>query len=157
MKLYIICLFALILAILMAGHGPASSEKRSFGNSDLEKFNGNGGNGLIIPDTIPPKNARLEKPAKKASNEKSKQYWCSKGSSKRNKVDRAKLKVEDAERKLADMGDHPGKNKTRLKAEKKLRSAKKELYRAEQELEDLEQSAHRQNVPTGWLRCQFTY
>ena len=156
MKRYIIYFLTLMMPVLMASHGLAASADRSFSNSDLEKYHGDV-NGVIIPETKPPAPVKKEKAAKKKQDEKSKQYWCSRGNLLRAKVDRAKDKVESAEQKLAGMDNLSRKKKSRSDAEKKVRSAKKELYRAEQALNDLEQSAHRQNIPPGWLRCQFSY
>lgn len=156
MNRYLICFLTLMLMVLTAAHWPASSADRSFSNADLDRYKGET-EGVIIPETISPAPSKKEKPAKKVSEEKSKQYWCSRGSSQRVKVDRAKAKVEDAERKIADMDAQPRKKKSRSIAEKKVREAKKELYRAEQELNDLEQKAHRQSIPPGWLRCQSGY
>lgn len=134
---------------------PAYATERSFSNADLDKYRGEPG-GVIIPKAEPAVPAKKEKRTRKPD-EKSKQYWCSKGSSARAKVDRASDKVEDANQKLINTPDDRRKKKGRADAERKVRTAKKELYRAEQELNELERSAHRQNVPPGWLRCQFSY
>ena len=156
MKRFIIYFLTFMMPVLMVSNGLAANSDRSFGNADLERYKGDV-NGVIIPETAPPASVRKEKTAKKKQDEKSKQYWCSRGSSKRAKVDRAKANVEAAEQKLADLADQPRKKKSFSAAEKKVRSAKKELYRAEQELNGLEQAAHRQNIPPGWLNCQFSY
>jgi hypothetical protein len=156
MKRHIMFLLTLMLSVLMLSHGLAVSSDRSFSNTDLERYKGDV-NGVIIPETAPPVPVKKEKTAKKKQDEKSKEYWCSSGSSQRAKVNRAKAMVETAERKLADIDNLSLKNKIRSDAERKVRSAKKKLYRAEQAFKDLEQTAHRQNIPSGWLRCQFSY
>ena len=56
---------------------------------------------------------------------------------KKAKVDRAKANVEAAKQRLADLAEQPSKGKSRSVAEKKVLSAKKELYRSEQELSGL--------------------
>jgi len=142
---------ALIIYVL-----PACAGERSFSNSDLDKYKGED-NSIIIPKIEPAPPAKHQKASRKSDDEKSKQYWCSKGSSAKAKVQKAKDKVDDAHQRLANIYDERGKKKGRADAERKVRAAKKDLYRAEQDLNDLEQSAHRQNVPPGWLRCQFSY
>lgn len=106
---------------------------------------------------MPPAPVKKEKTARKKKDEKSEQYWCSRGSAKKAKVDHSKANVEAAEKKLADLADQPREKKSCSAAEKKVRSAKKELYRAKQELNDLEQAALRQSIPPGWLNCQVSY
>ena len=156
MKRYIIYLLTFMMPVLIVSHGVAVNSDRPFRNADLEKYKGDV-NGVIIPETTPPAPVKKEKTAKKKKDEKSKQYWCSRGSATKAKVDRSKANVEAAEQKLADLADQPRKKKSCSAAEKKVRSAKKELYRAEQELNDLERTALRQSIPPGWLNCQFSY
>ena len=62
-------------------------------------------NGVIIPETTSPV------PVKKEKDEKSKQYWCSRGSATKAKVDRSKANVEAAEQKFADLADQPRKKR----------------------------------------------
>jgi hypothetical protein len=154
-NLLLVLVSALIMALLGA-EGPAAGQ--TFNNTDLEKYHADA-DGSIIPEKAPsaPQAQKKDLRTSKGSGEKSKQYWCSRGSTHRAKVDKAKARVEDAELKLQETAPRPYTRKNRGSAEKQVRSAKKELYRAEQSLEDLEQQAHRQNIPPGWLRCQFSY
>lgn len=90
--------------------------------------------------------------------------WCKKGTKQRNKTDRAKADVEDAESTLDATKQKSGgyriyKRKTEADsrqsaAEKALEQAKKRLKDAEIDLADLEAEAHRKGIKPGWLRCQ---
>jgi hypothetical protein len=156
MKSLLLVLVSTLVAVLLGADEPAAGQ--AFSNTDLQKYQADA-DGSIIPEKAPsaPQAQKKDLRISKGSDEKSKQYWCSKGSARRAKIDKAKARVEDAEQKLQETGPRPFTKKNRASAEKKVRSAKKELYRAEQSLEDLEQQAHRQNIPPGWLRCQFSY
>ncbi len=160
MKRFIL-LTSIVFLILPLTAALAGSEQ-TYTNKDLERYRGED-TGAVAPEAAP-QVPKKESRASKATDERSKKYWCSRGSVLTTKVDRAKEKVRDAEQKLADTDDlavtkmkNGSSQKRRESAEKKVRSAKKELYRAEHSLEALEQDAHRQNIPPGWLRCQFTY
>jgi len=61
---------------------------RSFRNADLEKYKGDV-NGVIIPETTLQHLSRKRRRQRK-EDEKSKQYWCSRGSAIKAKVDRSK-------------------------------------------------------------------
>jgi hypothetical protein len=164
MQLCILSILSMLLAVLMSVHGAVDAASQTFTNTDLERYNADT-NGVIIPDKTPsaPAAAKKEKRVSKKTEEQSKKFWCARGSARRAKVDKTRAKVEDAERELAEADPGPASKKKHSSAEKKVhagkrvRAAKKELYLAEQSLNDLEQQAHSQNIPPGWLRCQFTY
>jgi len=154
MKRFFLVLLSLLIGALLAAQGLAAATGQVFTNTDLEKYKADV-DGSIIPKKAPsvPQAPQRERHISKGSDEKSKQYWCSRGSSRRANVDKARARVEDAKQKLPDQDPGSFIKKNRTSAEKKVRSAKKELYRAEQSLADLEQQAHKQNIPPGWL-CQ---
>ena len=156
----------MLIPVLMSAHGVATASSQTFTNTDLKKYNADS-NGVVIPDKAPsaPAAEKKEKRVSKKTGEQSKKFWCARGSARRAKVDkaRARVEVEEAERELADKDPeavakqkHSSAEKN-VHAERKVRAAKKELYRAEQSLNDLELQAHSQNIPPGWLRCQFSY
>jgi hypothetical protein len=156
MKMFLLVMVSILITALLGADGTAAAAGQTFSNTDLEKYTADA-DGSIIPEKTPstPQAPKKELRSSKGSNEKSKEYWCSRGSARHAKVDKVKARVEEAEQKLSE--SRPLNKKNRASAEKKVRSAKKELYRAEQSLEELEQQAHRQNIPPGWLRCQFSY
>jgi len=158
----IILIASVIILMSPLSFVQSSFAGQTFTNTDLEKYKRDD-SGAIIPEK-PPQPQKPEVRISRGSGEKSKKYWCSKGTALKTKVDRAKDKVEEAEKVLADADNPTTVKKKKISteqrhksAERKVRSAKKELYRAEHELAALEEDAHRQNVPPGWLRCQSGY
>ncbi len=155
--------FLLLLLTLLLGYNScAAAAEQPYTNADLSNYKGDNG-GTVIGDRPLPE-GREKKGSPKNKDEKSQQYWCSKGTAYKNQIDKSKTKVDDAERNLSildSQGPDGKRSKDRKKshsaAEKKLRNAKKELSRSEEELAQFEQKAHRQNIPPGWLRCQFHY
>lgn len=162
MKIILHAVISILILHLTCAQLTLAASDQTYTNTDLEKYKGDG-NGRIIPEKSP-QSPKQQSRTSKSSDEKSKKYWCSKGTALRAKVDKAKDKVEVAEQALSDSDNPAAVKKKKISseqrhtaAERKVRTAKKELYRAEQALEALEQDAHRQNVPPGWLRCQFSY
>jgi hypothetical protein len=154
MKKFFVVLLSVLIGALLAAQGLAAATGQVFTNTDLEKYKADV-DGSIIPQKAQsvPQLPQRERHISKGSNEKSKQYWCARGSSRRANVDKARARVEDAEQKRPDQDPGSFIKNNRTSAEKKVRSAKKELYRAEQSLADLELQARRQKIPPGWL-CQ---
>ncbi|HTZ18655.1 MAG TPA: hypothetical protein VMB78_09495 [Dissulfurispiraceae bacterium] len=162
MKIILYAVIAVLILHLTCAQLYVAAADQPYTNTDLEKYQGSR-NGSVVPEKPEPTRKQDSK-VSRGSDEKSKRYWCSKGTALRAKVDKATDKVELAERDIAAADNTTVTKKKKnssehnpKSAEKKLRTAKKELYRAEQALEALEQDAHRQNVPPGWLRCQFSY
>ena len=164
MQLCIFAILSMLISVLMSAYGVAATSSKTFTNTDLEKYAADS-SGVVIPDKelSAPAATKKEKHVSKKTGEQSKKFWCARGSARRAKVDKARARVKDAELELADEYPGPVADKKHssaeknVNAEKKVRSAKKELYHAEQSLNDLEQQAHSQNIPPGWLRCQFSY
>jgi hypothetical protein len=104
------------------------------------------------------------RPSKQAG-DRDKERWCKDGSRYRNRVDEAKANFYEAEKKYSEARDRadsrfPKKKKQMLKAavsDAAVRKARLKLEKAEKQLLDLEQDAHRKNVPPGWLQCRFSY
>lgn len=90
--------------------------------------------------------------------------WCSSGIKYRNKVDRAKNELKEAEEKFRiEKNEYEIYNRYKSKsgkpskyhsAESRLENARKHLAEVELELSELESQAHRKGVKPGWLRCQ---
>lgn len=87
------------------------------------------------------------------------QYWCRKGTEYRRKVEKAETRVTAAEEYLSDVEhDSPSVSTNLCKrkgAENRLKWAQQKLKEAEDDLSFIEDEAHRQWIPPGWLRCQF--
>jgi hypothetical protein len=156
---YILIYFFLFPVGLLLCDASAAEKARTFRNEDLQKFQ--------VPTV--PDNSSKQGPSPKEdsssidlSEKQAKERWCSAGTVLRERVDKARQLVEEAEkrRRDADMEwnwNLDYKAKLIIAAEEDLRQARKELAIAQKELDDLEQSAYRQGIPPGWLRCQFDY
>jgi hypothetical protein len=100
-----------------------------------------------------------QKRIKKEKEERLQQYWCRKGSQYRRKVEKAEVRVKDAKEYLSDVEhDSPSVSRNSCKlsgAENRLKRAQQLLREAEDDLSYIEDEAHRQRLPPGWLRCQF--
>ncbi len=93
-----------------------------------------------------------QKKAKVNRENKEQEYWCKKATSYKRKIERGQDEISEMEKELS-AEDLNRKKKVTL--EKKLRKLRKEVAYTEKDLSDLEDEAHRKNVPPGWLRCQF--
>lgn len=101
-------------------------------------------------------------PSMNLANKNDKDGWCSNGTFYRDRLDKAKKRMDEAERqcRYADMEwnwNLDFKAELIMAADEELKRATKELAMAQEELDDLEQSSYRQGIPPGWLRCQFDY
>jgi peptidoglycan hydrolase CwlO-like protein len=92
---------------------------------------------------------------KKQKQEHEMEYWCKKDTACNRKIEEEKeaireIEVEIFETKTKSSYSH----RENARLEKKLEGAKKRLRKAEAELNDLENEAHRKGAKPGWLRCQ---
>jgi hypothetical protein len=103
-------------------------------------------------------------PTEDSRNEEAYGAWCDAGTQYRNRVERAKKEMEEAEEKFRiEKHEHEvykmykgklGRSSSYISAENRLSYARKNLEAAELDLSDLESQAHRKGVKPGWLRCQ---
>ncbi|MBA4372763.1 MAG: hypothetical protein C0402_07840 [Thermodesulfovibrio sp.] len=99
-----------------------------------------------------------------AANRKEQEYWCKKARQIKKSLTIAQdevtehtahlnelsaAKTQAAGRKIANL------EKQQNKAGRDLKAAGKRLKERQQTLAELEDDAYRNNVPPGWLRCQF--
>jgi hypothetical protein len=97
-----------------------------------------------------------KKDSRTTTNTKEQERWCKEATSRKKKMGKAQQAVREAEEDIArekEKSFHTAKEKNQL--QEKLAKAKTRLKAEEQELNDLENEAHRKGVPPGWLRCQF--
>ena len=106
----------------------------------------------------------LKRKMERQSDQKEQEYWCLKGKQTRRKIERCRDEVRALKELISEFSgtesNAQGKQKTEAgknvrKTEKNLTAAQKRLKEKERLLADLEEEAHRKNVPTGWLLCQF--
>ncbi len=136
---------------------------RVYTNEDLKKERPAQKQGRIDdqPD-LKASRAIKKRDPQKSSADSGKDKWCKNGTHLRNRVDGAKDSLKTAEKKQADAAARAeqrkkGRQKATAVSDAPVRKAKGNLARAEKQLSDLEQDAHRKGIPPGWLRCQFSY
>lgn len=161
MKITCLLIAGMSLSLFMFHNISADENPRVFTNEDLSRHK--------APDSRDSEDKRLpgrlqakSKPLNhKTSGDKEKEKWCKKGRLYQNRVDEAKAYLHEAEKTHSE-----SLSKTRVSRKGKKRSepsdarsrkARLRLERAEKRLLDIEQEAHRKNIPPGWLRCQFSY
>jgi type IV secretory pathway VirB10-like protein len=145
---------------------PASAEENKahvFTNEDLKRHRQTETRASV--NNSPSKESATEKKRHsiKTSGDSGKDKWCKNGTHYQNRVDAAKAAIKGAEAKRAEAETKADRNKTAKRkaaaavSDASVRKAKNNLERAEKQLSDLEQDAHRKGIPPGWLRCQFSY
>ena len=137
----------------------AADRTNIFKNEDLQKFQFRNVPENPLTQKPPPQE---DAPSINLSNKHDKEGWCSTGTFYRDRLDKAKKRMDEAgkQRRYADMEwnwNLDFKAKLIMAADEELKRATKELAMAQKELDDLEQSSYRQGIPPGWLRCQFNY
>lgn len=105
---------------------------------------------------------KVEDARAKRQEETEKRSWCSRGKFLRKEIERAESNFKAAkeyhDRIERDNAVISRINSCKLSGAKNwLKDAKNRLERARKELSDLENEAHRQWIPPGWVRCQFDY
>jgi len=84
------------------------------------------------------------------------EYWCKKASTCNRRIEREKEAIKEIQDEILDAKTNVRSSRKKNSAlEKKLESAKKRLRKAEADLNDLEDEAHRKGAKPGWLRCQI--
>jgi hypothetical protein len=149
---FLFCVTAL-LAFFPGGPVSAQQDVPTFSNKDLEKYKSPSDNA-----PVPSINQRGEQTRTTTRRQQREEmYWCHKAREYQKKIDRAKEKVMDVEKLASEESGGQPFVESRLKkpTRKKYEKAKKELKEARRELQYLEDDAHSQDVPPGWLRCQF--
>lgn len=152
-KLFTAVLFIVSLSASVA----LSAEPPVFKNTDLEKYS-SGKEAPAAEPATPPDSGRAEQ---QAENNRAKQYWCSTLTDADNRIKRAEenLVRANARRGEAWRSLNSGNRSTAVEADagarQDLENAEEELVEAKREKERLQGEAHEQNIPAGWLRCQF--
>lgn len=84
------------------------------------------------------------------------EYWCKKASACSRKIEEQKETVKEIEDKIFQARTSSGLNRKKdASLQKSLARAKRGLRKAEGDLSDLQEEAHRKGVKPGWLRCQL--
>ncbi|BCB95220.1 hypothetical protein JZK55_01420 [Dissulfurispira thermophila] len=147
-----------------------------FSNEDIEKYKSHSDNKMSetkartagSPESRRLSGMRIEtkEKAEKTRGHKEKEYWCKRATFYKNKIERAESEIAAAEGKLTELKEaalrETGKKRRIIEAdikkiEKKLKEIKRKRKENEKDLNRLEDEAHRKNIPSGWLRCQFDW
>jgi hypothetical protein len=155
----------LSLSLFMFHTISANDKPRVFTNDDLSRHNVRDSRDSTDRQSLKTSPANNKPVRHKTSNDKEKEKWCKKGRHYQNRVDEAKTYLNEAERKYAEAQEkaaaRPPKKKRILQkvevSKSGIRKARLKVEKAEKRLLDIEQEAHRKNIPPGWLRCQFSY
>lgn len=133
-----------------------------FTNQDIEKYK--------KPSDSKPPVTKIDKTVEKRERlqrikeEQEGEYWCKKATDYKRRIERAQDEVEEVEKELSKLQNIEPLTSTKKKRatekrikelQKKLGRERKQLRYAERDLSDLEDEAHRKEIPPGWLRCQF--
>jgi len=98
------------------------------------------------------------------ADKKEQEYWCKKARKIKKSLAIAKDEVNELTARLNELSttraQTTGKKMTSLEKQqgntsRKLKAADKRLRKRQETLAELEDDAHRNNIPAGWLRCQF--
>jgi hypothetical protein len=142
-----ICILTCSIADIFAG------EITTFSNDDLKKYKSTP-TSTVLPADPKTKEKTPEQEGKSISTEPSedmlKSAWCSRGTHYKDRVAEAQNRLDRISRWVSDKRPFVDQED-----EEKLKRARQVLENAEKELQEVEQEAHRSNVPPGWLRCQF--
>jgi hypothetical protein len=149
---FIFCIISLLAGISLCT-ASAAQDVPTFSNKDLERYK-RPSDEIPFPATGQPV-AKRRTTGKDQQQEKN--YWCSKAQAYQTKIDRARDRVEDVAKLASDESGGTAFCESRLKkpTRRKCERAKKDLKEAERELQYLQEDARREDVPPGWLRCQF--
>lgn len=148
-----------VIVVLLAGlfssdvYGEKDSSQQDvpyFSDKDVEQYK-------MPSDNKPPgtrvKDARTkEEKAAEKKEQREQEDWCKRATLLRKRIEKAQdaaLEIEE------ELSAEKLSRKKRIPLEKKLKRARKQVSYAEKDLTDLENEAHRKDIPPGWLRCQF--
>ena len=135
----------------------AQGQPQLFTNQDIEKYKGPSDAKTMDTKTVLREDREEVRNNKKKSirEDQEKEYWCKKASACKKKIKIADDDVKETENKISEESRkslHADKKTALL--QKRLEKARKKVEYAKADLGELEDEAHRNGVPPGWLRCQ---
>ncbi len=170
---------ALLSAALFCSVSAATAEESpqrevspAFTNKDLEQYKPQSAAETPADDPAARGSVRTngdQKPDKRqraetASDRREQEYWCKKARQIRKGLTLAQDEVHELTARLKELStvkaQTTGKklaniDKQHSKTTRDLKAAGKRLKERQETLAELEDDAHRNNIPPGWLRCQF--
>lgn len=158
---FIIIILLLFQNTVSAGDETALQNSKIYSNQDLERYKRPSDPGYTQHEIRTPEKDQYTSSAKKTKSDEEylKKYWCEKGSLYRKKVEKTKDMYAEAKKDSSDKETMYRYGKISYckynSARTKLERTGKALKEAEKDLNDIENEAHRDWIPMGWLRCQF--
>ena len=156
------CSLGLFSPLAMGEESTMQKEGLSFTDRDIDRYKKPSDN--KTPVTTSTRRKEKEDNALRIREQQEQEYWCKKATLYKRKIENAQDEVEEWEKRLSELRDSDFQGSTKKKkiveknikiSQKKLERAKKQLEYTERDLSDLEEEAHRKEIPPGWLRCQF--
>jgi len=147
-----------ILSTPVNGADPLQENPRVFTNEDIERYHTSSGAGAADPGALRQEDRDRDRTYRENSllEEHEMEYWCKKASTCNRRIEREKEAIKEIQDEILDAKTNVRSSRKKNSAlEKKLESAKKRLRKAEADLNDLEDEAHRKGAKPGWLRCQI--
>jgi hypothetical protein len=133
--------------------GAAQEQAPVYSNSDIEKYKQSQDSRPAETRRDTREERRLD--SRQAKNNLERERWCKRTTAQKKEIEKAQYEVDSAEKALKreeEKDFHGGKKSKQLQG--KVEQARRRLAGEERELNDIENEAHRNSVPPGWLRCQ---
>jgi chromosome segregation ATPase len=141
----------LFLGVLIGRTAAVEGDAPYFTNQDIERYKETSDSRGSVQG--PGSGGAKKETAARLQAKREAESWCKKARTSRKRIQKDKDDVQEIEGALEDLKDTKSRKKAGL--EKKLAKARKQLESSERDLAELEDDAHRNGVPPGWLRCQF--
>ena len=154
----VVFVFSMFAAPVNEAESSAQEQPQVFTNHDIEKYSSPSEAKTTNEKTVLREDGEKLRNDKKQSirEDQEKEYWCKKASVYNKEIKIAEKDVKEAEKRISE---ESSKNfraaKKTTPSQKKLERARKKLEDTRADLGELEDEAHRKEVPPGWLRCQF--
>ncbi len=142
-----------VVIFLIAGSGFCEAPPL-FTNADIDKYRSSSDTRLQEQKDIAPGVKRDEH--RKARDEGKQEYWCKRATVAGKNIEKAERNVRQQEEEISKERSKTVRTSKKIDAlQNRLRKAKESLASAEEDLNDIENEAHRRGIRPGWLRCQF--
>lgn len=134
--------------------GSAQEQPPVYSNRDIEKYKLPSDS---RPVEIKKRDAREERKmdAHAAKDNLERERWCKRTTAQKKKIEKAQYDVQTTEKAIRreEEKDFRGTKKSK-QLQDRLAREKRKLTVEEGALNDIENEAHRNGIPPGWLRCQ---
>lgn len=154
MKRALAGLLFIAAAALFPLSGTAQEQPPVYSNRDIEEYKLPSDS---HPVEIKKRETREERnmDARAAKDSLERERWCKRATAQKKKIEKTQYDVQTTEKALRreEERDFHGTKKSK-QLRNKLEQEKRKFAAAEEEMNDIENEAHRKGVPPGWLRCQ---